>query len=54
MVAPLPYLHFAGKASRALRTYQDPLQKRPCGDDDGQVRDRFGLTWLIGFGAEEP
>lgn len=26
----------------------DPLQKRPWGDVDGQVRDRFGVTWLIG------
>lgn len=30
-------------------TVLDPLQKRPWGDFDGQVRDRFGLTWLIGF-----
>lgn len=27
----------------------DPLQGRAWGDEDGQVRDRFGLTWLIGF-----
>ena len=27
----------------------DPLQKRAWGDFDGQVRDRFGVTWLIGY-----
>ncbi len=27
----------------------DPLALRPWGDHDGQVRDRFGLTWLIGY-----
>ena len=27
----------------------DPLQLREWGAHDGQVRDRFGLTWLIGY-----
>lgn len=27
----------------------NPLQARPWGDHDGQVRDRFGVTWLIGY-----
>jgi PhnB protein len=27
----------------------DDLQKRPWGASDGQVIDRFGLHWLIGF-----
>lgn len=27
----------------------DPLQLREWGDHDGQVRDRFGVTWLIGY-----
>lgn len=27
----------------------DDLQVRPWGDSDGQVIDRFGLHWLIGF-----
>lgn len=31
----------------------DPLQRRPWGDWDGQVRDRFGLTWLVGFPHSE-
>jgi PhnB protein len=25
------------------------LQVRPWGDSDGQVVDRYGLQWLIGF-----
>ncbi len=27
----------------------DPLQERPWGAHDGQVTDRFGVTWLIGY-----
>lgn len=27
----------------------DPLQERAWGDSDGTLRDRFGLTWLIGY-----
>ncbi len=27
----------------------DELEQRPWGDWDGQVRDRYGVTWLIGF-----
>lgn len=27
----------------------DPLQKRAWGAHDGQVRDRFGVTWLVGY-----
>jgi PhnB protein len=35
-------------------TVIDPLQERPWGDHDGQVTDRFGVTWLIGYqGAGE-
>jgi PhnB protein len=29
----------------------DDLQRRPWGDVDGQVVDRYGLHWLIGFEA---
>lgn len=29
----------------------DPLQQRAWGASDGQVRDRFGVTWLIGYEA---
>ena len=31
----------------------DDLQRRPWGATDGQVVDRFGLHWLIGFEADE-
>ena len=31
----------------------DDLQRRPWGATDGQVVDRFGVHWLIGF-EEEP
>jgi PhnB protein len=27
----------------------DPLQRRPWGAHDGQVTDRFGVRWLIGY-----
>lgn len=27
----------------------DPLALKPWGDHDGQVRDRFGVTWLVGY-----
>lgn len=30
-------------------TVIDPLQTRPWGDTDGQVRDAYGLVWLIGY-----
>jgi PhnB protein len=31
----------------------DDLQTRPWGASDGQVVDRYGLHWLIGFEADE-
>lgn len=30
-------------------TVVEPLEARPWGAHDGQVRDRFGVTWLIGY-----
>jgi PhnB protein len=33
-------------------TVVDELQQRPWGAHDGQVIDRFGLHWLIGFEGE--
>jgi PhnB protein len=30
-------------------TVVDPLQERAWGASDGQVRDRYGLHWLVGF-----
>lgn len=32
----------------------DPLQLRPWGAHDGQVTDRFGLPWLIGYETAAP
>jgi PhnB protein len=32
----------------------DDLQQRPWGAFDGQVVDRFGMHWLIGFEADAP
>jgi PhnB protein len=31
----------------------DDLQTRPWGASDGQVIDRYGLHWLIGFEGDE-
>ena len=31
-----------------------PLEERPWGASDGQVIDRFGVHWLIGYEAEAP
>lgn len=31
----------------------DDLARRPWGDWDGQVIDRFGLHWLIGFESDD-
>jgi PhnB protein len=31
----------------------DDLQPRPWGASDGQVVDRFGLLWLVGFEGDE-
>ena len=31
----------------------DDLQRKPWGATDGQVVDRFGLHWLIGFEGDE-
>lgn len=31
----------------------DDLQRRPWGASDGQVVDRFGLRWLVGFEGDE-
>lgn len=30
----------------------DPLQTRPWGASDGQVRDRHGVLWLVGYEPE--
>jgi PhnB protein len=33
-------------------TIVDDLQERPWGASDGQVRDRYGMLWLVGFEPE--
>lgn len=30
-------------------TIIDPLQRRPWGATDGQLRDKYGVRWLIGY-----
>ena len=42
---------FAGLAAGG-RVVED-LQRRPWGASDGQVVDRFGVHWLIGFEGDE-
>ncbi|WP_102191691.1 VOC family protein [Microbacterium aurantiacum] len=38
---------FAALADRG--TALDPMQKRQWGAHDGQVTDRFGIRWLVGY-----
>ena len=40
-------LWFAALADGGVVT--DPLREKPWGAHDGQVVDRFGVTWLIGY-----
>jgi len=42
--------HWFSRLSEGGRVVDD-LQRRPWGDVDGQVVDRYGLHWLIGFEA---
>ena len=50
--APLTLRAWFSRLSEGGRVVDD-LQKRPWGASDGQVIDRYGLHWLIGFeGAE--
>ena len=42
---------FAQLAERGLVV--DDLQQRPWGASDGQVRDQFGILWLIRFESAE-
>ena len=47
-----PLVVSAGDHAGVIRVVDD-LQKRPWGAWDGQVVDRFGLHWLIGFEVDE-
>jgi PhnB protein len=49
-----PVLHtWFGRLAEGGRVVDD-LQLRPWGASDGQVIDRYGLPWLIGFEESEP
>jgi hypothetical protein len=51
--APAPTLRkWFSSLSKAGRVVED-LQMRPWGACDGQVIDRYGLHWLIGFEEED-
>ena len=51
--APPPTLRkWFSSLSEGGRVVED-LQKRPWGASDGQVVDRYGVHWLIGFEGDE-
>ena len=52
MSDPTPYLQLAGTAREAL-TFYGEVFGRPWGASDGQVVDRYGVHWLIGFEGQE-
>lgn len=50
--APSTLRHWFTRLGEGGRVVDD-LQVRPWGASDGQVIDRYGLHWLIGFEADE-
>jgi len=50
--APSALREWFSKLSEGGRVV-DALQKRPWGASDGQVVDRYGLHWLIGYEGDE-
>lgn len=48
IAAPSVLTEWFSKLSEGGRIVDD-LQVRPWGDSDGQVVDRYGIHWLIGF-----
>jgi len=46
----VPHRWFDGLADGGVIV--DPLAAKPWGASDGQVIDRYGLSWLIGYEAE--
>ena len=50
--APPALRHWFSRLSEGGRVVDD-LQTRPWGASDGQVIDRYGLHWLIGFESDE-
>jgi PhnB protein len=49
---PSTLRHWFSRLSEGGRVV-DALQKRPWGASDGQVIDRYGLRWLVGFEGDE-
>ncbi len=47
--APPATLHRWFEALSVGGEVVEPLKRRPWGAADGTVRDRFGVTWLIGY-----
>ena len=52
--APPATLHQWFSALSAGGVVVDALQMRPWGASDGQVVDRYGVHWLIGFEGDDP
>jgi PhnB protein len=50
--APATLREWFARLSEGGRVVDD-LRKRPWGASDGQVVDRYGLHWLIGFEGDE-
>jgi PhnB protein len=50
--APPARRHWFSRLGEGGRVVDD-LQKRPWGASDGQVIDRYGLHWLIGFEGDQ-
>lgn len=50
--APSTLRHWFSRLSNGGRVVSE-LQVRPWGASDGQVIDRYGLHWLIGFEGDE-
>ncbi|WP_105030284.1 VOC family protein [Arthrobacter ruber] len=51
--APPAVLHGWFEKLSAGGSVLDPLAPKPWGASDGQVVDRFGLCWLIGYEPQE-
>ncbi|MHA7189777.1 VOC family protein [Arthrobacter sp. MDT2-16] len=52
-IAPPAVLHGWFEKLSAGGSVLDPLAPKPWGASDGQVVDRFGLCWLIGYEPQE-
>jgi len=62
-VTPNGHISLSGDESELLRGYFDrlaeggtvdvPLEKAPWGDEFGQVKDRFGVNWLVNIAGQQ-